>query len=133
MSVQAGDEASAPDDTALWRRVPTWPDWTVFDENLGRLRPSSIAFCDNRDGSAMSAFLEGHGNSVEDVLRGHDGFLLAGVPLGLVRAQGLEIVHDPLEGLVSHVEVFGTKTKRIRSALAKASVWVVAPPEGLAG
>jgi hypothetical protein len=132
MSEQPGDQANVSDSTAVWRRVPHWPDWIVFDENLGRLRPSSLAFDDNSDGSAMSAFLEGHGNSVEDVLRGHEGFALAAVSAGLVRSKGLKIVHDPLEGLPAHVEVHGPKTKSVRSALAKAAMWVVAPSEAAA-
>lgn len=127
MLIEAGQEATVADNTALWRRVPNWPHWTVFDENLGRLRPSSIAFEDNPDGSAMSAFLEGHGNTTDEVLAGHESFGLATVPAGLVRTQGLRIVHDPLEGLPSHVEVPGAKPKRVKSALAKAAVWIVEP------
>lgn len=126
--MNAGDEAAVPEETLLWRRVPDWPDWTVFDENLGRLRPSSIAFGDNKDGSAMSAFLAGHGNTVEDVLRNHELFYLAAVSAGLIRSHGLKIVHDPLPDLVSHVEVPGPKPKRVKSALAKAAEWIVAPP-----
>jgi hypothetical protein len=129
MSIERGKEATVPNETFLWRRVPKWPDWTVFDENLGRLRPSSMAFDDNRDGSAMSAFLEGHGNSLEDVLRDHEEFYVAAVTAGLVRANGLKIIHDPLDGLPSHVEVTGPKPKRVKSALAKAAVWVVPPSD----
>jgi hypothetical protein len=129
MGESAKDEAQVPDDTALWRRVPNWPNWIVPDHNLGRLRPSSLAFEDNRDGSAMSAFLDGHGNSVEDVLRGHEGYALASITAGLVRSKGLKIVHDPLEGLPAHVEVRGPKTRQVKSALAKAAVWVVPPAE----
>jgi len=129
MSEQAEGEAQVPDGTAVWRRVPNWPHWIVFDENLGRMRPSSLAFEDNRDGTAMSAFLEGHGNSVEDVLRGHEGYALASVAAGLVRSKGLKIIHDPLDGLPAHVEVRGTKTKQIKSALAKMAEWVVPPAE----
>ncbi len=127
MVIEAGQEATVPDHTALWRRVPNWPQWTIFDENLGRLRPSSIAFQDNPDGSAMSSFLEGHGNTVEEVLVGHETFGVASVTAGLVRSHGLSIIHDPLAGLPSHVEVPGPKPKRVQSALAKAAVWVVKP------
>jgi len=127
MCVETGQEATVPDHTALWRRVPNWPHWTVFDENLGRLRPSSIAFEDNQNGSAMSAFLEGHGNTVQEVLVGHESFGVAAVTAGLVRSHGLSIVHDPLDGLPSHVEVPGPKPKKVKSALAKAALWVVEP------
>jgi hypothetical protein len=123
------DEAEVDDETLLWRRVPSWPDWTVFDENLGRVRPSSIAFDDNKNGTSMSAFLEGYGNTVEDILRNHESFFLAAVSVGFVRSHDLTVVHDPLEGLPSHVEVRGAKTKRVRSALAKAAVWIVPPPD----
>jgi hypothetical protein len=129
MSIVLGEEAAVPDEAPVWRRIPNWPDWTVFDENLGRVRPSSLAFEDNRDGSPMSAFLAGHGNSVADVLLGHEGFYLAAVAAGLLRANGLKIVHDPLEGLPSHVEVPGPKPKRVKSTLAKAASWVVPPPD----
>lgn len=78
----------------------------------------------------MSAFLEGHGNSAEDVLRGHETFALAAVPAGLVRSVGLKIIHDPLPDLPSHVELPGPKKSKVKSALAKAATWVVPPPDG---
>ena len=127
MLIAVGQEAAAADDKALWRRVPNWPHWTIFDENLGRLRPSSIAFEDHRNGTAMSAFLEDHGNTIAEVLNGHESFGLAAIKVGLVRSQGLKIFHAPLPSLPSHVEVHGPKPKRVMSALAKAAVWLVEP------
>lgn len=77
----------------------------------------------------MSMFIEGAGNSAEDVMKGHDGYGLASVTFGQLEGKALRVIYDPLPGLPSHVEVFGRKSKRIKSDLAKESAWVILPPE----
>jgi hypothetical protein len=122
------DDPSIADDDVLWRRVPLHPSWVVFDETQGRLRPSSSAFDNHRDGTPMSAYLAAGGNTVEEVLEGHPNYSLAGFSAGLARLQGQGIVRRPMPAFPSHVEVFGPKSKSVRSALAKGCHWVVAPP-----
>ena len=115
------------DATVLWRRVPLWPDWTVDDENLGRVRASSLAFDDCRDGAPMSMYLAEAGSTVDDVMRDYEGYALAAVSAGALRTRGLTIERRPVDGFPSRVEVVGPKTSSVRSKLAKASWWVVPP------
>lgn len=74
-------------------------------------------------------FMEGAGNTTDDVMKGHDGFGLASVTFDQLASKNLRVIHDPLPGLPSHVEVVGRKTKRIKSDLAKEAAWVILPPE----
>jgi hypothetical protein len=125
----ATDQAHIPDGAIVWRRIPSWPDWTVHDDNLGRLRPSSLAFKDDRDGSHMSMYLADGGNTIEEIMAGHEDFGLAQLYARELRAYGLTIVRRPEPNFPSHIEVEGEKTSRLRSALAKAATWVIRPPQ----
>ena len=73
-------DVSIPNELILWRRVP--PDKKVFDQNLNRMRPSSDAFCDHRNGTAMSVFDANASEGKEAVMEGHDGFLLCSFTAG---------------------------------------------------
>lgn len=121
-------DSTISDLEVVWRRVPGWPDWTTHDENLGRRRPSSGAFEDDRDGSPMSMYLANGGNTIEEVLAGHPEFGLASLRVADLRVKGLSVVRRPEPGFPSHVEVVGPKKHNVRSFLAKASQWVVEPP-----
>ncbi len=50
-----GDDKTIADPDPLWRRVP--PAMVVFDDNLGRKRPSSSAFSNGRGETPMSVIL----------------------------------------------------------------------------
>jgi hypothetical protein len=47
------DDASIRDEADLWRRIPPWH--CIYDENLGRWRPSSSAFAADPDGHPWRA------------------------------------------------------------------------------
>jgi hypothetical protein len=129
------DDASIPDQAALWRRVPPWHFF--FDENLGRIRPSKAAFDNDPDGSPMSVVLadlvRSSGHSPEHVLAGHPRFALAAIAAGLARSRQQRIVRDARPEEPAHALVAGKKTDSVKRAFAKACVWVVAPPEGTYG
>ena len=75
----------------------------------------------------MSVYAANSGNSVEEVMAGHETFGLAGVLAGRAREFQQKVVRKPLPNFAAHCELVGAKTKKISSALAKASTWVVAP------
>ena len=127
MAVQPPDGTSISDETMLWRRIPLDPAHTTYDENLQRLRPSSAAFRDHRNGSSMSVILD-RGQSPNEALRGHENFALAAISVGLVRKLNLGVVAAPLEREPNHAEVTGDKSKKISGELAKAAKWIVPPP-----
>lgn len=103
------DDSTIVDDSPLWRRIPPWH--MVFDENLGRYRPSSAAFEDHPDGTPMSVVLGQEvldaGRSPESVLVGYDNFALASFTADLARANHQGIVRKPTLEEPAHAEVFG--------------------------
>ena len=109
------DDLTITDDSALWRRIP--PRHFVFDQNLGRLRPSTAAFENHPDGSGMSVFLGAEvvarGRGPDDVLAGHTGYALAAITAGLARAMRQAIVRRPLVDEPAHAEVRGHKTSAL--------------------
>ena len=125
------DDPTIENDEVLLRRVPHWHYY--FDKNLGRRRPSSAAFEDHPNGSPMSAHLasvlEVKGLSVESILAGHDGYAVASIIAELARANGQGICRKPRDNDPAHAEVFGPKPESVRKRFARASVWVIAPPE----
>jgi hypothetical protein len=112
-------------DAVFWRRVR--PDWIIPDENLGRRRPSSAAFDDDRDGDPMSMYQANAGNAVEDVLQGFDGYGLVSLTGAQLKALGYAVFSRPEQGFPSHVEVSGKKTKGAKSNMAKNALWVFEP------
>ena len=75
----------------------------------------------------MSVFLADECNGHDEALAGPEGFFLVSVTAGQVRSLRQGIARDPLADAPSHCLVFGKKTRRVRSSLAKLADWVVAP------
>ncbi|MBM4092888.1 MAG: hypothetical protein FJ276_26295 [Planctomycetes bacterium] len=124
------DDLTISDASPLWRRIPPWH--FVFDQNLGRVRPSTAAFEDHPDGTPMSVVLGdevlGAAREPQSVLTGHEGFGLVTFPAKVARANGQAIVRKPLDAEPAHAEVFGKKTTAVKKAFVKASEWIVRPP-----
>jgi len=129
MCNNTGDDVSIQDDDNLWRRIT--PEWIVEDKNAGELRPSSAAFQDHPNGSAMSVGIASvaaeNDRTPTDMLVGHQDYGLVGFPVHAARLAGQAIRRSPLENQPEHGEVVGKKTRSVRRQLARASVWVVPP------
>lgn len=126
------DDASIQDETRLFRRIIVEPNlWIVWDANLGRWRPTSAAFDDHRNGSPMSVVVEdtllASGRTTRDALGEHSNMALAAITAGVARVHGLGVAREPTKEEPAHGVVFGRKTKKVRSALAKAAAWAVPP------
>lgn len=126
------DDPTIGDAAPLWRRIPIDPNHLIFDENLGRIRPSSAAFDDHPNGTPMSVVLGEEvltaGRQPESVLIGHDDYCLASFTAGLARSLKQGVRRSPLSEEPAHAEVFGGKTKKVRKTLAVGSTWIIAPP-----
>jgi hypothetical protein len=124
------DDSSIADDTSLWRRIP--PGWWVPDENLGRLRPTSAAFDDHRNGTPMSVLIEdvvlSTGRGPDDILAPFKGYAMASIRAGVARECSLGVMREPLPEEPAHAVVFGKKSKGVRAKLATNCEWVVEPP-----
>ena len=129
------DDKSILDDTFLYRRIINQPNppvkQIVWNYNENCWRPSSIAFSDHPDGSAMSVAIDDtlRQNSLapESVLNGHEGYSLAAFRAKSAREKGLGVERKPLDNDLAHGEVFGKKTGSVKKHLADAAEWIVPP------
>lgn len=123
------DDLSILDNDELWRRI--LPRWIIFDKNLGRMRLTSQAFQDPRDGTPMSVLLADDllksGGTPDTALSGHAGYALASVTAGLCRERSQKVARAPTFEEPAHGVVVGKKTGSVRSRLAQEARWVVPP------
>jgi len=114
----------------LLRRIP--PRHFHFDENLGRVRPSSAAFEDDEDGDPMSVYREdvihSEGGEASRVLVGYGGFAVASLTAGQFRSRTQTVFSDPLPEESAHCEICGPKPKATRRWFAQQALWAIAPP-----
>ena len=118
----------------LWRRVRC-KDQTTYDNNLGRIRPSSNIFKDGTDAlgdpDPVSAFRADACGSPNIALAGYEethGLIM--ISEETMTTLGLQVVDRPNEnGPPGHVLLVGRKTGAMRSQLAKDAIWVVPCPE----
>jgi hypothetical protein len=125
------DDPNIPSTDRIYRRVP--PNWIVFDENVGARRPSTAAFQDSSDGSAMSVHIQTllaqNNLEPESALAGHPSFGLVSFFAGLARELGFGIAPDPQPNDPAHGLVEGKKTEGKRKRLRAAAAWVVLPDQ----
>lgn len=113
----------------LWRRVH--PDHCIYDENLGRTRPTSQAFRDSAADSPMSsARARFFAHPDEYTTRFDSGFYLTSFTAGFARDLDQQVASLPaISGEPEHVWIVGNKNpKRVKDGFTKQSRWVIAPP-----
>ncbi len=120
------DDSSIPNDTELWRRIH--PDFMTPDDSVpSGHRPSSGNF-DEYEMSAVIA--EECTGGLGTLLRGHDGFGVAGFTVGAIRALGWGVVRAPQAELPGHVQITGNtgkKNHKSRTALARSCRMILDP------
>ena len=127
------DDETIEDSTLLLRRIPINPRLhIIWDNNTKSWLPSSAAFENHPNGTPMSVVLEDVlkelGRPLDSALDGHgDGFSLVGFEAGIARSCDQGVAREPVEGEPAHGVVFGNKTRSVRRALARSSVWIVPP------
>lgn len=121
------DDASISDNEVVLRRISERA--YIFDENLGRLRPSSQAFLQNGPEGLVSVYLESETTHSAVAAEGPEPYLAA-ITAGELRELGLGIVRDPSSGGPGHCEITGRKTRGILNRIARQAQWVpeYAPP-----
>ena len=128
MTAVPADDPSIADVELLWRRIR--PDWVVYDKNLQRYRPKSIAFQNYKGTEAMSVILaRARGNDAHTAVSGrHSDYFVAEFTAGFARglSQGVVPFLDP--GEAGHHHVVGKKTGSVKDRFAKQSAWRIAPP-----
>jgi hypothetical protein len=124
------DDPSIDNGDEVWRRIVNLPSLAVFDDNIGRRRPSSGAFEDPK-GSSMSVGIASvaaqHARQPVDLIANYPGSGVVGLSVGLLRQLHQGVVRRPLPDSPEHGEVVGTKSHRVRSRMAKESRWLIEP------
>jgi hypothetical protein len=120
------DDPTIPNNADLWRRIH--PNQIIYDDNQGRTRPSSAAFTDSTNGSPMSVVIAAECDGPDRVLAGYERYGLASFKARVAREFGLGIARDPLPDQPAHALVFGLKSRKVQSQLAKGAEWFVLPP-----
>lgn len=131
------DDSTILDDDELWRRIPNWPNFVVYDENRNIERVSSVAFKDHRNGTPMSVAIASiarqHGRGSIDLINdneAHEGFGVVSLNVGNVRELNQGVMKEPIEGQPEHGEVFdksGQRSKKTQKALAQSAAIIIAP------
>jgi hypothetical protein len=125
------DDSTVLNDEELLRRVPINPAHVVWDNNEKRLRPSSAAFDNDKDGSPMSVSLStvlaAQGLPQSSALIGLARFSLSCITAKMARDNDQGIQRDPLAENLAHALVFGEKPKKVGRKLAKSARWIVEP------
>jgi hypothetical protein len=119
------DDPSIADEDPLWRRIH--PTQIVRDQQTGELRPSSAAFEDPSNGTAMSVVLGvlamSAGRDVDDVLAAHPEHSMAEILAGDARECEQAVYPAPIPEEPAHGEVAGRKTRSVKKRLAGKSRW----------
>jgi hypothetical protein len=121
------NDENIADAELLLRRVPGL--WWVFDNNLGRRRPTTAAFHDVEMSVARELVMRANGKLPTAVLDGHEGFGLVSITAHLARQLGQAVASDPLPDQPEHAIVYGRKSDGGRKRLSRDCVCIV-DPEG---
>ncbi len=106
------------DDDYVFRRVPINPSYIKSDGSI-----TSYAFCKKRDEDGLSVDLE-RLTSPETTILDKSRFRLRRINAGIVRNvinDGLDVIHDPVEGNSAHSLITGNITGSKQKQLVKHS------------
>lgn len=130
MGERPPDDISIEDSELVLRRVSDRN--IIFDENLGRLRPSGQVFLQDGPDGLVSVYLESE-TAYDAVAAGGPEPYLVTIPVGDLRELGLGIVRDPFPGGTGHCEITGRKTRSKLNRMVRLAMWVAgyAPPQAM--
>jgi hypothetical protein len=135
--MDTSDDILVDYDGLLLRRVPDFPNMTIFDPELGRRRPTSVCFSDPESKDVSMSFslerpLLESGGCHQDILQSYIGFGLASLNSNVVYQKlsvVQKIVKDPTGDDPYHCLVIGNKNKKDKRKMAKNSEMVINPLE----
>ena len=119
------DDPTIPPEMRVLHRVH--PNNYVDSED----RPASSEFDNSSDGSGTSADLMEDDDQPERTLAGHEGFGLVALTVADIRAAGLGVVRNPVEGNPQHVLIQGPKKRAAKRTLARQAEWIKRPDKFL--
>ena len=121
------DDLSISNDSVVVRRVALSEH--IFDETIGRRRPSSQAFMQSGRDGLVSVYLLSE-TTYETVARAGSQRYLATLTVGVLRENGLGIIRSPGASGPGHCDITGRKTRGHLNKIARSAEWVpgYAPP-----
>ena len=94
----------------------------TLHEDDGSIRPSSDAFMQGGPEGNVSVYLASE-TTPERITEDYPGMYVALVDVGVIRALGLEVERERIEGDPSHCNITGRKTRAKARAIARNSRW----------
>ncbi len=121
------DDSTIDNDSVVVRRVALSEH--IFDETLGRRRPSSQAFMQSGRDGLVSVYLLSE-TTYETVAQAGSQRYLVTVTVGVLRENGLGIIRSSEAGITGHCDITGRKTRSRLNKIARSAEWVpgYAPP-----
>ena len=97
-------------------------DYEVLQDDEGNQRPSSQAFIQGGPDGNVSVYLASE-TTAERISRDYPNTYIAEVEISTIRAQGLDVEREPIEGDPGHCNIIGRKTRSRTRAIARSSRW----------
>lgn len=121
------DDPTIGNDSVVVRRVALSEH--IFDETIGRRRPSSQAFMQSGRDGLVSVYLLSE-TTYETVAQAGSQRYLVTVTVGVLRENGLGIIRSSEAGITGHCDITGRKTRSRLNKIARSAEWVpgYAPP-----
>ena len=121
------DDSTIGNDSVVVRRVARSEH--IFDETIGRRRPSSQAFMQSGRDGLVSVYLLSE-TTYETVAQAGSQRYLVTVTVGVLRENGLGIIRSSEAGITGHCDITGRKTRSRLNKIARSAEWVpgYAPP-----
>ena len=114
-------ESEALDDSLRVLRRITHRE--LLTEENGQTRITSQAFIQGTPDGDVSVYLSSE-TTPERVTRNSPNTFLAEITIAAIRALGLDVQRDPIEGDPGHCNITGRKTRRTARAMAEQAQWV---------
>ena len=95
----------------------------LLTEESGQIRITSQAFIQGTLDGNVSVYLSSE-TTPERVTRNRPNTFLAEITIAAIRALGLEVQRDPIDGDPGHCNITGRKTRGKARAMAEQAQWV---------
>jgi hypothetical protein len=128
------DDAGVADDADMWRRLPPFLNWVIWDARERTFRASSAAF-QNLKNRRLSVCLTCYAPvafTPQAFVERHPGYGVAAIRTGDARAEGQIIVPEAVPDEVAHGHMVGDKPKGVQRALARAARLLLLPEDAIA-
>ena len=112
------DDPSTSNDSVVVRRIALSEH--IFDETIGRRRPSSQAFMQSGRDGLVSVYLLSE-TTYETVAQAGSQRYLATVTVGVLRENGLGIIRSADTGETRHRDITGRKTRGRLNNIARSA------------